>query len=127
MSFSVNDIYTSMLGSSQSYLASSLSGAGSSSSLSNLAATTELQNTIENAQTDEELMEACKSFEQYFLEQVFKGMKATVETSEEEENAYTEMFGDMLIEEYAKSAVDAKGYGVAQMLYDSMKHNKIDK
>lgn len=127
MSFSVNDIYTSMLGSSQSYQASSLSGAGSTSSLSNLAATTELQNTIENAQTDEELMEACKSFEQYFLEQVFKGMKATVETSEEEENAYTEMFGDMLIEEYAKSAVDAKGYGVAQMLYDSMKHNKIDK
>lgn len=127
MSFSVNDIYTSMLGGSQSYQASSLSGAGSSSSLSNLAATTELQNTIENAQTDEELMEACKSFEQYFLEQVFKGMKATVETSEEEENAYTEMFGDMLIEEYAKSAVDAKGYGVAQMLYDSMKHNKIDK
>ena len=43
-------------------------------------------NTLENSlsgrlkgSTDEELMEVCKSFESYLLEQVFKEMEATVE------------------------------------------------
>ncbi|MBP3703193.1 MAG: hypothetical protein J6I65_05330, partial [Lachnospiraceae bacterium] len=61
-----------------------------------------MQSTIENAETDDELMKACKSFEQYFIEQIFKGMKATIGSTEEDESEYTSMFGDMLIEEYAK-------------------------
>ena len=123
MSISVNDIYNSMLGGNQTFSTYALSQ--QSNSLSNLAETSKLQSTIENAQTDDELMEACKSFEQYFIEQIFKGMKATIGSTEEDESEYTSMFGDMLIEEYAKSAVDAQGYGVAQMLYDSMKTNAL--
>lgn len=88
-----------------------------------MASSQALQNSIENAKSDEELMEACKGFEQYFLEQIFKSMQATVDKSEDEENEYTSMFNDMMVENYAKSAVDAQGYGVAQMLYESMKHN----
>ncbi len=123
MGLSVNDIYNSMLGGNQTFSTYALSQ--QSSTLSNLAETSKLQSTIENAETDDELMKACKSFEQYFIEQIFKGMKATIGSTEEDESEYTSMFGDMLIEEYAKSAVDAQGYGVAQMLYDSMKTNAL--
>lgn len=121
MSLTIDNMYSAMLNPSRSSATSSLLGADNS--LSSLAATSELQNTIENAQSDEELMEACKSFEQYFLEQVFKGMQSTVDKTEEE-SEYTSMFSDMMTEQYAKSAVDAQGYGVAQMLYESMKNNQ---
>lgn len=72
--------------------------------------------------TDEELMEVCKSFEAYFLEQVMKGMEKTI-PYQEEKNSYVEYFGDMLYEEYAKSATENQGLGLAQMLYESMKRN----
>ena len=84
-----------------------------------------LEDTLENSTSasDEELMQACKSFESYMLEQVFKGMEKTVMKSDDEKNDYMEQFGDMLYEEYAKAATDSGGYGIAQMLYDSMKRN----
>lgn len=116
MSLSIDSMYSSLLGTNN--IGSALKP---DSSLEGLAAGAKLQNTIESAQTDEELMEACKGFEQYFLEQIFKGMQATIDKADEDENEYTSMFNDMLVEEYAKSAVDAQGYGVAKMLYESMK------
>lgn len=84
--------------------------------------TEELQNTLSSDLTtssDEELLEACKSFEEYFVEQVLKEMKKTVETSDE--NEYTEYFGDMLYEEYAKLMSENGTFGLAQTLYESMK------
>lgn len=77
-----------------------------------------LNSGIENA-TDEELMEACKSFESYFVEQVFKEMRKTVQSSDE--NEYNEYFGDMLYQEYSDNIVESKSLGIAQMLYESMK------
>lgn len=76
----------------------------------------------QKASTDEELMEVCKSFEAYLVEQVFKEMKKTVPDSEEK-NQYMDYFGDMLYQEYAKDTVDTQGLGIAQMLYESMKRN----
>jgi flagellar protein FlgJ len=73
--------------------------------------------------TDEELMDACKSFESYLLEQVFKGMEKTVLKSDEEENDYVSQFKDMYYEEYAEDATENQGLGIAQMLYESMKRN----
>ncbi len=84
--------------------------------------TEQLQSTLESdmsSKTDEELMEACKSFEAYFVEQVFKEMKKTVQSSDE--NEYTEYFGDMLYQEYAENAAEQGTLGIAQMLYESMK------
>jgi flagellar protein FlgJ len=72
--------------------------------------------------SDEELMEVCKSFESYLLEQVMKGMEKTI-PSEDKKNPYLEHFGDMLYQEYAKSATENQGLGLAQMLYESMKRN----
>ena len=71
---------------------------------------------------DKELMEACKSFESYFIEQVFKGMEKTVVKDEdEEENDYLANFKDILYQDYASGAVEKGEFGIAQMLYDSMK------
>lgn len=82
----------------------------------------QLQNTLNATNTDtseEELLEACKSFEAYFVEQMLTEMKKTVPTSEE--NEYTEYFGDMLYEEYAKEITDSGSIGLAKTLYESMK------
>lgn len=75
--------------------------------------------------TDEELMEVCKSFEAYFLEQVMKGMEKTI-SSQGPKGPYLELFGDMLYQEYAKTATENQGLGLAQMLYESMKRNGFD-
>lgn len=85
----------------------------------------QIKNSLSNGSaTEEELMDACKSFESYMLEQVFKSMKSTVPKSEEEENNdYMSQFGDMLYEQYAESATEKQSIGLAQMLYESMKRN----
>ncbi len=74
---------------------------------------------VENA-SDKELMDVCKEFEAYFVEQIFKEMKKTVK-SPEDEGEYMQYFGDMLTQEYAKSATEGEGLGLAKMLYESMK------
>lgn len=80
-----------------------------------------LNRNLDNS-TDSELMDVCKSFETYFVEQMFKEMKKTVPTNEEE-NEYLSYFGDMLYEEYADGIAESGSMGIAQMLYESMKRN----
>lgn len=80
-----------------------------------------LQSDFEKA-TDEELMNVCKSFESYFVEQMFKEMKKSVPQAEEE-NEYLSYFGDMLYQKYAENVTDSGDLGIAQMLYESMKRN----
>lgn len=94
-------------------------------SMINNAKTGSLESTLQNSNaTDEQLMEACKSFESYLLEQVYKSMEKTVDKSEEEENNdYLNQFGDMLYEKYAELTVNNQSTGIAQMLYESMKRN----
>lgn len=83
-------------------------------------------NTINEETSDEELMDACKEFEAYFLEQIYKGMEKTIMKSDEEENDYISTFSDMRIEEYAKLATQqGDGVGLAKQLYESMKRNMI--
>lgn len=90
---------------------------------SNKSKTDELKQKIQNnPETDEEMMEVCKSFEAYMFEQVMKEMKKSVD-SEDEKNDYLEQFGDMLYQEYAKKATEGQGLGIAQMLYEAMKRN----
>lgn len=100
---------------------------GTNSILNSTMATTNSTNSLEdklnntNNQSDEELMDACKSFETYFVEQVFKEMRKTVPT--QEENDYLNYFGDMQYEKYAENVTDSGNLGIAQMLYQSMKRN----
>ncbi len=105
-----------------------------SSSSANTSAADKLQSTLENKNysksTDEELMNVCKEFESYFVEQVFKSLEKMVPENEEENSSsmssYKEYFGDMLTQEYAAAATESdngRGLGIAQMLYEQMKRN----
>lgn len=73
--------------------------------------------------TDEELLDACKEFEAYLIEQVLKEVKESIPKSEEEDNKYTEYFGDMMLQEYASLLTERGDLGIAQTLYESMKNN----
>lgn len=75
--------------------------------------------------TDEEMMEVCKEFESYLVEQVMKRMKDAMTDSEEEENEYLSYFGDMMYQEYAKTIAQNGELGLAQQLYESMKRNTV--
>lgn len=76
---------------------------------------------LENS-TDEELMDVCKSFEAYFIEQMYKEMKNTVK-SEDDNNPYMQSFGNILTQSYAENATESGGIGLAQMLYEFMKRS----
>ena len=76
--------------------------------------------------TDEELMNACKQFEAYFVEQLYKGMLKTIPKSEETSN-YTssilDYYKDQMIQKVAEQTTEQTGLGLAQMLYEQMKRN----
>lgn len=75
--------------------------------------------------TDEELMDVCKEFEAYFVEQTFKAMEKMIPDNDDSESSAStlNMFKDNLIQEYASSATEGEGLGLAQMLYEQMKRN----
>ena len=89
-----------------------------------------LQNQIKNANyakaTDDELLDACKQFEAYFVEQMFKGMLKTIPQSEETSNYTSTMmdyYKDQMIQGIAEETTKQSGLGLAQMLYEQMKRN----
>lgn len=79
--------------------------------------------------TEEELMDVCKEFEAYFVEQMFKAMEATTKipgSDEEKDTSVTatlDMFGDELQKEYAKQAINTQDFGIAKTLFEQMKRN----
>lgn len=76
--------------------------------------------------TDEELMDACKKFEAYFMEQCLKEMWKTVDTEESDSaatNTLKEFYEDKLISELATQSTETNSLGLAQMLYEQMKRN----
>lgn len=76
--------------------------------------------------TDEELMDVCKQFEAYFLEQVFKEMAKTVSLSETSSSANSSMmdyYKDQMIQTLAAQSTEQNGLGLAQTLYDQMRRN----
>ncbi|MCR5486006.1 MAG: rod-binding protein [Lachnospiraceae bacterium] len=75
---------------------------------------------------DDQLMEACKEFEAYFVEQMFKEMQKTVPKNVLDSGSNKQLvdyFKDSLTQEYAKEAVGQQSLGLAQMLYEQMKRN----
>lgn len=81
-------------------------------------------NTVKDGEkTDDELMDVCKEFETYMLEQVYKAMEKTVPKNEDSSSgtSYMDYFGDTLSQEYSKRMAETTDFGLAQKLYDSMK------
>lgn len=78
--------------------------------------------------TDDELMDVCKEFESYFLEQVFDAMIETTKLFSEDEDSgdsyatkMVDYFKDSAVQELASQATDQNGFGIAQTLYEQMK------
>ena len=76
--------------------------------------------------TDDELMDACKQFEAYILEQMFKEKKKPLPESDE-----TSSFNSLLMDYYkyemvlqiASDSTEQNSLGLAQKLYEQMKRN----
>lgn len=101
-------------------------------SADNAAATAlknKLNNTTQTEATDDELMDACKEFEAYLWEQVFKEMEKSTKvfSDDEDGDAYAsnmvDYFSDSLIQEISSQAVDQGANSLSQMLYEQMKRN----
>jgi flagellar protein FlgJ len=76
--------------------------------------------------TDDELMDVCKQFESYFLEQVFKEMQNTIPTSEDSDSSTSQLvdyYKDQMIQNLASESTEQNSLGLAQMLYEQMKRN----
>ena len=75
--------------------------------------------------SDEELMDVCKDFEAYFVEQVMKEMIKTTKLDGEDESSNTmvDYFKDTAIADLAKESTEQNSLGLAQMLYEQMKRN----
>lgn len=107
---SLTDYYTSVTGEARATeLARNLSG------------------RAENASTDDELMDVCKQFESYMLEQVFKHMDKTVMRNNDDKDASTENLVDYFrsrsIQELASQSTEKQGLGIAQQLYEQLRRN----
>lgn len=77
--------------------------------------------------TEDELMDACKQFEAYFVEQMYKGMLKTIPKNENNSN-YTntimDYYQDQMMQAMAEQTTEQSGgLGLAQMLYEQMKRN----
>lgn len=72
---------------------------------------------------DEALKTMCKEFEKYFLEEMYKSMRSTLNT--EKNLLYggqaEDIFQSQLDQQYVDAAVEAGGIGLAKQLYNQLR------
>ena len=79
--------------------------------------------------TEEELMDACKEFETYLVEQVMKEVTKSVNLFGEDESSDAGMstmmdyYKDSFVQEISSTISENSNLGIAQQLYESMKRN----
>ena len=95
-------------------------------------AASKLQNQLDSADytkaTKDELMDACKQFEAYFIEQMYKAMLKTVPENEGNSNyasSLMDYYKDQMVQGIAEQTTNQNegGLGLAQMLYEQMARN----
>ena len=90
-----------------------------------------LQNKLTDADyskaSDTELMNACKQFEAYLWEQVYKEMQKTVDIFDEDGDDYAsnmvDYFKDTVIQQISEQTATQGSNSLAQMLYEQAKIN----
>jgi flagellar protein FlgJ len=86
-----------------------------------------LKTTNYAGSSEEELLAACKEFEAYFLEMVFKEMQKSVNVFSDKKNdansQIVDYFRDMTIQQLASDSTERQGLGLAQQLFEQMKRN----
>ena len=73
--------------------------------------------------TDDELMDACKQFEAYFVMKEMKKMIPEDDNKDQSMGQLKDYFEDQMMQEYADKIVDQGDFGIAQTLYEQMKRN----
>lgn len=76
--------------------------------------------------SDAELMDACKKFEAYFLEQCFKEMLKTTgkdEFSSSSTSTLVDYYKDAFVQKISEESTETQSLGLAQMLFEQMKRN----
>lgn len=92
----------------------------------------QIKNTDYENATDEELMDACKQFEEYFVEMTLKEVFKTVdlfgmgESSSGAMSTSKDLMKDGIVQKFAEKITEESNLGLAQQLYESMKRNTID-
>lgn len=80
-----------------------------------------------NTKSENELLDACKQFESYYYEQIFKGMeKAMIPKDDDSDCNQTlvDFYKEQLIGKYSESITEQQGNNsLAQQLYEQMKRN----
>ncbi len=90
-----------------------------------------LQKKLENTSaksTDDELWQACKGFEAYFMEQIFKEMQKSVDALKSEDqdkstSTLVDYFKNETLQDICADSVETQSNGFAQMLYENLKRN----
>ena len=90
-----------------------------------------LQKKLENTSaksTDDELWQACKGFEAYFMEQIYKEMQKSVDALKPDDqdkstSTLVDYFKNQTLQEICADSVDTQSNGFAQMLYENLKRN----
>ncbi len=85
-------------------------------------------NSISKDSTDAELLDACKQFEAYLWEQVYKNVDKTTNLfGSQSEGSYAgnmvNMFSDTLIQKVSEMSVTNGDNSLAMRLYEQMKRN----
>ena len=84
-------------------------------------------NGVNKKSSEDELMEVCKDFSSYFIEEVIKEIKENMTLKDEDEDAsmstLTDFHMDGVIEEISDTMLDQTGNSFVQQLYEQMKRN----
>ena len=84
-------------------------------------------NSISSDSSEDELLQVCKDFESYFVEEVLKEIKESLTDESDEEDSSTstlkDYYMDNVIELVADQVVDEVGTNFTQQLYEQMKRN----
>lgn len=76
--------------------------------------------------TEEELLDACKQFEAYFIEQVLKEVKKTIPEADYQDQPTSnlvEYFGDEVLQTVSERIQTENNLGLAQQMFEQMKRN----
>lgn len=84
-------------------------------------------NQVSSDTTDDELMQVCKDFESYFVEEIIKEVKKNLLPEDDDKDAslstMTDYMMDFAVEKIADEVVDEVGSSFTQSLYEQMKRN----
>lgn len=97
------------------------------STTANDAISERLSNQVQAAESDEQMLDACKQFEAYLIQQMFKSMEESAKVfsdDDKDSTDYVNMFQDNYLSTIAEQMVNSgQGLGIAEQLYESMQNN----